>query len=103
VQLVEYLLWLNRHFQVQPDGTPQRDALMLSWWEQVLNGLVYELYFSEELYAAGIRIFDLMSAASLPELNALPEPERLPRLRAEFERTYDTRHPLRGPYLNSDP
>jgi hypothetical protein len=69
---------------------------MLSWWEQVLNGLVYELYFPDELHAKNIDLFKLISASSLPELNTLPEFDRLPRLRAEFERTYEASHPLRG-------
>jgi adenine-specific DNA-methyltransferase len=96
VQLVQYLLWLNQQFQQNPELKIARDAVMLGWWEQVLNGLVYELYFSDELHAAGIHLFKLISASSLPELNTLPEFERIARLRTEFERTYETNHPLRG-------
>jgi hypothetical protein len=96
VRLVSYLLWLNQYFQNQKEATTARDALMLSWWEQVLNGLVYELYFPDELHAKGIDLFKLISTSSLPELHTLPEFERLPRLRAEFERTYEASHPLRG-------
>ena len=69
---------------------------MLSWWEQVLNGLVYELYFPDELQAKSIYLFKKISGTSLPEMNTLPESTRLPRLRAAFEQTYETSHPLRG-------
>jgi adenine-specific DNA-methyltransferase len=96
VRLVNYLLWLNRDVRVTEDAKTTRDTLMLSWWEQVLNGLVYELYFPDELHVKNIDLFKLISASSLPELNTLPEFERLPRLRAEFERTYEASHPLRG-------
>ena len=96
VRMVDYLLWVNQHFQTQPEAKTARDALMLGWWEQVLNGLVYELYFPEELHGKGLHLFDLASSAALPDLNSIPEPERLPRLRAEFERTYHINHPLRG-------
>ena len=65
-----------------------------------LNGLIYKLYFPDEVYAAGIDLFGLISASSLTELNQLPESERLPRLRADFERTYETSHPLRGALFN---
>ena len=99
VRLVNYLLWLNRDVLTQ-EAKAARDSLMRSWWEQVLNGLVYELYFPTELHTAGIHLFELVSASSLPELNTLPESERLLRLRAEFERTYDTSHPLRGAVFN---
>ena len=52
---------------------------MLGYWEQVLNGLVYELYFPEELHARGLRLFDLVQQASLPALDshtrtAAPQP-----------------------------
>ena len=73
-----------------------RDALMLGYWEQVLNGLVYELYFPEELHAHGLRLFDLVQQAGLPALDAIPEAQRLSRLRKEFERVYDLQHPLRA-------
>lgn len=69
---------------------------MLGWWEQVLNGLVYELYFPDELHGKGLQLFELATDAALMEVDTLPEPERLPRLRAEFERTYHINHSLRG-------
>ncbi|MBI4660673.1 MAG: hypothetical protein HY735_17690 [Verrucomicrobia bacterium] len=83
-------------YGLAPEAKTARDALMLGWWEQVLNGLVYELYFPEELHGKGLHLFDLAASAALPDLNSLPEPERLPRLGAEFERTYNINHPLRG-------
>jgi hypothetical protein len=96
VRLVDYLLWLNRHFHQDGDTKTSRDALMLGYYEQVLNGLVYELYFPEELRARGLRLFDLVADATLPDVNALPETERLARLRSVFERLYDLQHPIRA-------
>jgi hypothetical protein len=69
---------------------------MLGYWEQVLNGLAYELYFPEELHARGLRLFDLVKQASLSALDGIPEPQRLSRLRKEFERVYDLQHRLRA-------
>ena len=68
---------------------------MLAYWERVLNGLVYELYFPEELQGAGLRMFDLIAQAKLPEISGIPEPERLPRMRKLFETLHDGAHPLR--------
>ena len=99
-RVVDYLIWLSEHLRIQTTANAVRDTLMLGWWEQLLNGLVYELYFPSELHAAHIHLFELIPASSLPELNTLPESERLLRLRAEFERTYDTNHPLRGAVFN---
>jgi type I restriction-modification system DNA methylase subunit len=72
-----------------------RDPLMLAYFEQILNGLVYELYFPEEVHNAGLHLFDLVEQAKLPSLDTLPEPDRLPHLRTLFESLYDGTHPLR--------
>ena len=69
---------------------------MLGYWEQVLNGLVYELYFTEELHERNLHLFDLVEETGLPALETIPETERLSRLREEFERVYDLQHPLRA-------
>lgn len=77
------------------EPTP-RDTLMLGYFEQILNALVYELYFPEDLHKKGLKIFDLVEKAELPDIETLPEPKRLPTLRDTFERLYDLKHPLRG-------
>jgi adenine-specific DNA-methyltransferase len=96
VRLVNYLIWLNAHFQLHQRAKLARDTLMLAWWEQVLNGLLYELYFPDDLHPRGLHLFDLFTVSDLPQLDAIAERERLIRLRTEFERTYATDHPLRG-------
>ena len=93
--LTDYLLCLNRNFANNPAEQTTRDPLMLAYWERVLNGLVYELYFPEEVHGAGLRLFELVEAAHLPDVNALPESERLPRLRQKFEELHDGAHSLR--------
>jgi hypothetical protein len=93
--LVDVLLLLNRHFADNPTAQTTRDPLMVAYWERVLNGLVYELYFPEELHTAGLRLFDLVASADLPDVTALPEADRLPRLRQKFEELHDGAHPLR--------
>lgn len=95
--LVEYLLWLNRRTD-KTIGTPDqmRDALMPGYFEQIINGLVYELFFADELHRAGLHPFQLVAAAKLPALDNIPEADRLATLRELFERLHDTKHPLRG-------
>lgn len=93
-RLVDYLLWLHRHLAEHPGVAGTRDALMVAYWERVLNGLVYELYFPDELHAAGLRLFDLAAAAEFPDVTQLPEPARLKTLRAKFEELADAAHPL---------
>ena len=65
-------------------------------YEKLLNGLVYELYFPEELHAAGLHLFDLAEQARLPDINTLPEASRLETLRAKFEELNAPGHPLRA-------
>lgn len=93
--LVDMLTSLTRHFAANPAAQTTRDPLMVAYWERVLNGLVYELYFPEELHAAGLRLFDLVASADLPDVTALAEKDRLPRLRQKFEELHDGAHPLK--------
>ncbi|NOY79786.1 MAG: N-6 DNA methylase [Kiritimatiellaeota bacterium] len=96
VRLVTYLLWLNERFQQHADLKTARDALMLGYFEQVLKGLVYELYFPDELHAHRLALFDLMAKTDLPDIDSIPETDRLRRLHEVFETIYHTSHPLRG-------
>jgi hypothetical protein len=96
VLLVDILSYLNRHLADHPEAASTRDPLMVAYWEQVLNGLVYELYFPEELHAAGLRLFDLVAKADLPDITHIPEKDRLSTLRKKFEEVYDIEHTLRA-------
>jgi hypothetical protein len=96
-QLVNCLLWLHRHPQVTSNQKASpRDPLMLSYFEQIINGLVYELFFEDELHAAKLHPFNLVEQARLPDLDGIAAKRRLDVFRETFERVYDTNHPLRG-------
>jgi hypothetical protein len=98
VRLVEWLLWLHREPSVT-DSTRDypRDPLIASYLAQWVNGLVYELYFPNELNAAGLHFFELTDEHLLPPLNEWAETsERLSKIRERFERIYDIKHPLRA-------
>ncbi|WP_052071824.1 Eco57I restriction-modification methylase domain-containing protein [Sphingopyxis sp. MWB1] len=51
--------------------------------EQLLNGLVYELYFPDDLHAHGLRLFDAAREAGLDRLSGL-EGEELATASADF-------------------
>jgi adenine-specific DNA-methyltransferase len=93
--LVDYLLYLNGHFTRNLDGPSTRDPLMLAYWERLLNGLIYQLYFAMELDEAGLNIFQLIEQVQLPEIDDIRELERLSRLRRMFEALYEGTHPVR--------
>jgi hypothetical protein len=44
-----------------PEVQTTRDPLMVAYRQRVLNGLVYELYFPEEVHGVGLRLFDLVA------------------------------------------
>ena len=93
--LVSILLASGCIFSNHSFDQSTRDPLMLAYFEQILNGLVYELYFPEEVHGAGLHLFDAVAKAKLPAIETLPEEDRLPRLRTLFETLYDGTHPLR--------
>lgn len=95
IQLSEHLSFLHSSLDESGHAGDSRDRLMLSLWEQVLDAIVYELYFPDELHAHGLHLFDLVEEVGLPEATT-PDAERLPYLRELFERIYDPGHPLRA-------
>jgi methylase of polypeptide subunit release factors len=69
--------------------------LQSAYFEQLIDGLVYELYFLDEIKAAGKEI--------LPHLGELPPitdtqstEEKLAVIQAQFDRLYDPRNPVRN-------
>jgi hypothetical protein len=69
--------------------------LIASYFEQTVNALVYELFFPEELHAAGLRFFELAAASPAP---AKPPSETAARLdwhRDQFKKLSAPGHPLR--------
>lgn len=93
--VVDQVLFLHQTAADHPNSQTTRDPLMLAYWERVLNGLVYELYFPEEMHGAGLHLFELVANAGIPDLATIAESERLPCLRTVFEVLYDGTHPLR--------
>ena len=69
---------------------------MPGYFEQLLNGLVDELFFPDELHAQKLFLFHYAEEAKLPVLAEIPEARRLAVLHETFERIYDLNHPIRG-------
>jgi hypothetical protein len=69
---------------------------MIEYFEQWLNGLVYELFFRDDLHARKLKLFDETAKLNPPELGKLPEADKMPRLRELFARAYDSNAVLRG-------
>jgi hypothetical protein len=92
---VEYLLSLNRSLATNGDQTPKL-SLMQRYFEQILNGLVYELFFAEELHRAKLYPLRLVEQDLLRRLSDYPDEKQSALLRETFRKLYDTNHSLRG-------
>jgi len=69
--------------------------LQAAYFEQLIDGLVYELYFPDEIKAAGKEI--LPHLGELPPITDTQSTEKkLAVIQAEFDRLYDPRHPVRN-------
>lgn len=86
---------LRRLLASQSTGQSTRDPLMLAYWERMVNAMVYELYFPEEVNGAGLRIFYLIQQAGLDDDKSMPKSNNVAYFRRLFETIYDGAHPLR--------
>ncbi|MCG7993201.1 MAG: N-6 DNA methylase [Candidatus Thiodiazotropha lotti] len=83
--LVEYVLFIE----------PLDMSLYSAYFEQVINGLVYELYFPDEIKAADKEI--LPHLGSLTQISDdMAKEEKLAVIQRAFDRLYDPRHPVRN-------
>jgi len=67
---------------------------MVSYFEQIIDALVYELYFPDELHSHDRYFMHLLERENLPALNQ-PQENQIRQLRQIFERLFETNHPLR--------
>jgi len=84
-KLSDYLLMLNRAAHPQ----------ISNYFEQLLNGLVYELFFPDELQAQKLTLFKQIEDAQLTALDSVPENQRLAVVQETFERLNEPNHPVR--------
>ncbi len=65
-----------------------------NYFEKVINGLVLELFFPQDLHSHKISLFRLLEDACFPFLNDILEKQRLPSIQEIYERISDDRHPI---------
>ena len=71
------------------------DELTFNFFEQLLDAIVFELYFPEELKTAGKEILKHLGDLK-PITDEMSEEEKLAIIQSEFERLYDPSHPVRN-------
>ena len=94
-KIVDYLIYL----QGQPttnssDLAHARDAVMLKYFERIIDGLVYESYLGEELHQGQKHFFKPLLDERLPQLEEIRR-DKMSALQEIFERLYERTHPVR--------
>lgn len=85
IRLVEYVLYTAKKEQ----------KLQSAYFEQLIDGLVYELYFSAEIKAANKEILKHLGELT-PISDTMSDEEKQAVIQAAFDRLYDPSHPIRN-------
>ncbi|WP_054532991.1 Eco57I restriction-modification methylase domain-containing protein [Herpetosiphon geysericola] len=87
--LVEYVLYLSQWLGANQQASAQ-EHYMLAYFEQLINGIVYELYLPEVMHAANIEFINplLTSDLSYTDMN-------IEIVRTKYQQLYALEHPVR--------
>ena len=69
--------------------------LQTAYFEQLIDGLVFELYFADEINAANKPILKHLGDLK-PITEDMTAEEKLAIIQSEFDRLYDPSHPVRN-------
>ncbi len=84
--IVDYIIYLKKQSST--------DSLMVKYFEQIIDGLVYEIYLTDELHRAGKYFFKPLRDEQLPSIEEITG-DKMSALRAIFERLFDRKRPVR--------
>lgn len=71
------------------------DVILFNFFEQLLDSIVFELYFPTELKSANKEILKHLGNLK-PITDSMSDEEKLAVIQSEFERLYDPKHPVRN-------
>ena len=96
-KIVEYILYLKK--QPTTNGTDlvnSSDYVMVAYFGQILDALVYELYLSDELHQGDKYFFQPLFDEQLLQLEEVEgrNRDKMSAFRDIFERLYDKNHPV---------
>jgi hypothetical protein len=94
IKLVDYILFIKKQpFYNSTDLNFAEERLMSNFFENLIDALVYELYFPEELHEAKKQFMNLIIKENLPDLDAI-EGDKVSTLKQIVRRLTDKNHPL---------
>jgi len=97
--LVDYILYLTQQLKDAPSTgkelmTVSNDTLMLSYFDQILDAIIMELYLSKDLHAENKYFIRYLLQENLPDINKIKS-NKIDDLRAIFQHLFNQDHPLR--------
>ena len=94
-KLVDYLIYLQKQPTTNSkDLAHARDFMVLSYFEWMVKGLVYEFYMPDLLQDANKDIFKHLIAEELPEVDEI-QGDKMSFFRSLYEQLHDRKHPVR--------
>ena len=93
--IVDYIIYLKK--QPSTDGknlAHARDYIMVKYFEQIIDGLVYELYLTDELHRADKYFFKPLLDENLPPMKEITG-DSMSVIRDIFEQLFDRKHTVR--------
>ncbi len=94
IKLADYILFIKKQpFYISTDLNFAEERLMSNFFENLIDALVYELYFPEELHEAKKQFMSLVIKENLPDLDAI-EGDKVGTLKQIVRRLTDKNHPL---------
>ena len=94
-KLVDYLIYLQQQPTTDSkDLKHARDAIMLGYFERVIDGLVYESYLTEDLHKGDKHFFQPLLEEQLPLCEEI-QGDKMIALRDIFELLYERTHLIR--------
>lgn len=105
--LVNYIIYLTSQLKDIPSHGEKMvettdDKLMLSYFEQIVDALVMELYLPEELHSHDKYFVRHLLSENIPALESIKS-DKMQALRQIFKRLFNSEHPIRANiyFLNS--
>ncbi len=93
-KFVDYLIYLQQQPTTNSSNLAYaRDAVMLGYFERIIDGMVYELYLPDELHKSRKHLFQPLLNEQLPPLEEI-QGDKMSACRDIFERLYEKTHPV---------
>ena len=94
-KIVDYLIYLQQQPTTNSkDLKHARDAIMLGYFERIIDGLVYESYLPEDLHKGDKHFFQPLLEEQLPPFEEIVD-DKMSVFRDIFELLYERTHPVR--------